>query len=181
MHSDRITNIWPKPSCRLNRPNISRVNKRLQAVFTLSTCMLITEGVRGGVKNIFRDYYKSEIGEAERQSRICSLRLSWDGRFKESTPALFGEIRFVLFFVTSHGPRYVLQLSYSVIIAHGFFQSTRINLVINSLKIKKESWTVEWSIPHFCSFENQGKYLWDESIFGRLNFGGYMCRLRSIH
>jgi len=42
------------------------------------------------------------------------LRLDWDGRCNESTPALFSEMRFV-FFATSHDPRYVLKLSYSVL------------------------------------------------------------------
>ena len=40
--------------------------------------------------------------------RVCSLRLRWDGRFKDSIPTLLGEIHCV-FFVTPHDPRYVLK------------------------------------------------------------------------
>ena len=111
MHADRITNTFPRASGSLNRLIVSKINKRLQS----KTCK--TESVKK-----CEEYYKSEI---DKTWRICSLRLGRDGRMDgESTPTLFNEMRF-MFSVTSDDPRYVLKLSYSVIMRSGesFFKN----------------------------------------------------------
>ena len=105
-----LQTLSPRASGSLNRPIVSRINKRLQS----KTCK--TESVKK-----CQEYQKREI---DKTWRICSLLLGWDGRFKESTPTLFYEMRFI-FSVTSDDPRYVLKLSYSVIMRSGesFFKS----------------------------------------------------------